>query len=224
MSRPVLHMTSTVLVCTSVGMVSVLGTAAAIAQEVRSAAAHQHGTIEVEIAVDGNEIAMALYAPGADIVGFEHPPTSDADKQAVAGARETLMNPSALLGLPDAAGCTVEHASVSASSETAEHGHAQDEHHEHEHEEHGEHDHDKDHEAAHSHDHEGQDHGETHLEFVAEYHFDCANIGAANALALGIFEVFPSAEKLSFTILGEGGASAATVKRGQTSLMIDFGN
>lgn len=200
------------------------------ADEPRSAAAHQHGTIAIEIAVEAGEIQMALYAPGADIVGFEHTPSSEADKQAVEDARAILSDPVALFGLPDAAGCAIEHASVSITAETAgSDDHEKDHDHAHEHEK------DDDHGHAHAHEHDKEnaekhddhahdhDHGDAHFEFIAEYHLDCADIGAVDALTLGIFERFPNSQTLNFTILGDTGATAVSVERGQTSLAVDFG-
>lgn len=191
----------------ALALAGILAAGASHADETRSAAAHQHGTIVIEIAVEADEIQMALFAPGADIVGFEHTPSSDADKQAVEDARQILSDPISLFGLPDAAGCAVEHASVSITAETAE----PDEH-EHEHE----------HEAG-VQDEEHDDHGEAHFEFIAEYHLDCAEIGAVDALMLGIFERFPNSQTLNVTILGNTGATAVSVERGQTSLAVDFG-
>ena len=62
-----------------------LGLAAhpATAQEHRALGAHVHGHGRLDIAREGDRIALALVAPGADVVGFEHAPQSEADRAAV---------------------------------------------------------------------------------------------------------------------------------------------
>lgn len=225
MSRIAFPLTAKGMVCCTFALASIAAAETANGQEARSAAAHQHGTIEIEIAAEGSEFQIALYAPGADIVGFEHTPSSEADKQAVENARQTLSNPTALFGLPDAAGCAVEHASVLIATETA--GRDDDDH---------DHDHAKEHKRAHdheAHEHDAQhpdehdetehDHAGAHLEFIAAYHLDCADIGAVNALTLGIFDLFPNTQSLSFTILSDASTTATMVERDQASLTVNFG-
>ena len=215
MDRIVFHLTAYRSVCCALALVGMVAAEASQGQETRSAAAHRHGTIEVEIAAEGSEIQMALYAPGADIVGFEHSPSSEADKQAVVNAREILSNPIALFGLPDAAGCVVDHASVSITTET---GGSDDGDHESAHEHAHEH-----HDEQHTDKHDDHVDGEAHFEFIGTYHLVCAEIGAVDALKLDIFERFPNSQSLDFTVLGANGATAMTVERGQSSLAIDFG-
>jgi hypothetical protein len=65
-----------------------LGLPLTTSAETRQINAHQHGTTEIEMSIDAGTVAMALHAPGADIVGFEHSPESEADKAAVAAARQ----------------------------------------------------------------------------------------------------------------------------------------
>ena len=46
----------------------------AAASETRHADAHEHGHGQLTIAIEGSMIEMEIEIPGADIVGFEHPP------------------------------------------------------------------------------------------------------------------------------------------------------
>ena len=34
--------------------------------------AHEHGVVQLSIAIEGNEVEIELVVPGADAVGFEH--------------------------------------------------------------------------------------------------------------------------------------------------------
>lgn len=139
---------------------------AAQAEEPRQLGAHVHGVSHLDVAIEGQTLEMALAAPGMDIVGFEHAPSSPAGETAVAEALAALRSPLALFVLPKAAGCTVE--SAEAALELEEHHHDHDEDHDHEkHEDdhdHEAHDHDK-HDKDHDHDaheKEGHDHADEH--------------------------------------------------------------
>lgn len=102
-----------------------------------SLGAHEHGTARLDVALDGQTLALDLDSPGMNLVGFEHAPTSDADRAAVARAREKLAAPLELFDLPAAAQCTLTRQELlsplfgnAASEHEHEHPDA-DEHHEH---------------------------------------------------------------------------------------------
>ena len=114
----------------------------ALAQETRQLDSHEHGVGELNIAVDGNTVAMEFHAPGADIVGFEYAAESAEDRNAIDAAVATLARPLELFVLPSAAECSVIQASAELESEVS-------------HDEHDEHDeHDADHDDDHA---EGRD-------------------------------------------------------------------
>lgn len=77
-----------------------------------SAEKHAHGEGELNVAIDGNEVVVELTAPGSDIVGFEHKPSTDADRKAVAAAAAMLKDGGALFAFPDKAGCKMQDADV----------------------------------------------------------------------------------------------------------------
>ena len=140
--------------------VALLAAGGAMAQDHRELGAHEHGTGQLGIALEGDRIAMELHVPGADIAGFEHAATSDADKATIAAAIEALEQPLTLFVLPEAAGCTVAHAHAALEAEAHhDEDHADDEGHDHDadHAHDEEHDHDDDH--AHDEDH-GEDHAD----------------------------------------------------------------
>lgn len=85
-----------------------------IAGAAAAQAPHQHGHGTVNIAFEQDRVAIELHAPGADIVGFERPPQSDAERGTLARAIASLHEPFALLGLPAAAACRVEDTVVAA--------------------------------------------------------------------------------------------------------------
>ena len=54
---------------------------------------HQHGHGTLNIAIEGGRVSMELDVPGADIVGFEHAPSTKAQRTAVDKAKAQLAAP-----------------------------------------------------------------------------------------------------------------------------------
>jgi len=73
---------------------------------------HAHGEGELKLAIEGNKVVIELTAPGSDIVGFEHKPSLDADRKAVAAAAAMLKDGGALFAFPDKARCKMQEADV----------------------------------------------------------------------------------------------------------------
>ena len=140
---------------------------------------HQHGVGQLNVAIQGDHVEIELETPGADIVGFEHPPRTAEQKKAVQDAATTLRNGSAIFVFPAAARCKLEKTKV-------ESGLLEDKH-----ETHGEKHHHEKHKE------------EIHAEFHALYHFSCKN--PASYTDLQYFEAFPHAKALlARTITAKG--------------------
>lgn len=172
--------------------------------ETRELGSHEHGSGNLNIALEGNRVAMELEAPGADIVGFEYTATSDEDRATVDAAIADLARPLELFVFPQAAGCTVVSADVELLS---------DEHHE-DHDEHDEHDHD-DHEGEEHADH-GHEHEEAeaqHSEFHVMYEFDCRSPENLETIDFAYFSRFPNALELNVQVVSDRGAESFEVER-----------
>ena len=140
---------------------------------------HQHGVGQLNVAIQGDHVEIELETPGADIVGFEHPPRTAEQKKAVQDAATTLRNGSAIFVFPAAARCKLEKTKV-------ESGLLEDNHETHEEKHHGE-----------------KHKEEIHAEFHALYHFSCKN--PASYTDLQYFEAFPHAKALlARTITAKG--------------------
>ena len=208
----------------------------ALAEETRQLDAHEHGVGELNIAIDGNTIAMEFHAPGADIVGFEYEAKSAEDRAAIDAGVATLAKPMDLFVLPAAAECTVVQASAALEAEDEhddhdheEHADHKDEHDDHDHEEHADHkdghdDHDHEEHADHKdgHDHEEHahdDHGdESHTEFHAEYELTCANPSAIDEINFAYFDLFENALEVEVQVVSASGATSFEVERDEPVL------
>lgn len=74
-----------------------------------SLAVHEHGSAQLNLALDGRSLELELASPAMNLVGFEHPPREANDRALVAAARAALEQPGALFGIPAAASCRVDH-------------------------------------------------------------------------------------------------------------------
>ncbi|MCP4010491.1 MAG: DUF2796 domain-containing protein [Proteobacteria bacterium] len=187
------------------GLLSGLSVAISIATSMAAAqSAHVHGEGRVNIAIDGNNIFMALESPGADIVGFEHEARTSDEKAAVNQALAKLGDPMLLMRFTADASCEVRRASSEIEGE----------HDEHEGEEHSEHDEHEDEEHA---EHEGE---EEHGAFVAEYEFECAHIGALDFIEFTYFSQFSNSQSLDIVLIDGSGQRREEIDRANPMLQL----
>lgn len=183
--------------------ISTLVSSPLLAEELRQLDAHEHGVGHLDIAFDGQQVAMELHAPGADIVGFEYEAKTAEDRASIDAAVAKLAQPLTLFVLPEAAECSVVQASAALESE--------EEHHDHDaHEDHD------DHGSEHAHDHDT--HAASHSEFHAEYLLNCADPAAASEITFAYFDIFPNALELEIQMISESGATAFEVSRDNPTL------
>ncbi|MBT2989233.1 MAG: DUF2796 domain-containing protein [Candidatus Thiodiazotropha sp. (ex Ctena orbiculata)] len=159
-------------------------------QEHRSHDAHVHGIAALNLALDGEEVHIELDSPAANIVGFEHAPSSEADHAALDKAVAALKIGDQLFRFNDEAGCRMEKAMVTSALLKEEHDDHNDKHTD-----------DHDHEEKEEHGHEERGHeeheGETHSDIEAVYHFECDQPGKLTQLTVELFEAFPATEELN---------------------------
>ncbi|WP_462054140.1 zinc uptake protein ZrgA [Vibrio cholerae] len=169
--------------------------------------AHVHGQVELNIAQDGHDLLLEITAPGADVVGFEHAPQDDAQKQALEKALETLHHPEKLFVLTDKAQCEKREVLIkhTLGGEEYQHSHAygEGEEHEHQHGE-GEHDHDE----------------HQHGSFTAQYQFHCEAVDQLKQIDTQWFQYFPSTEKIQANLLTEKQQSALQLNAKQTLIKL----
>lgn len=185
---------------------ALLGSALAIPalaeEEHRELSAHEHGHGTLNIAIEGNTIAMELITPGADIVGFEHEAKTKKQKSAMEDGRNKLKAALTLFKFPSGADCIVDNADVKLKTES------------------GGSDKDKDHDHAH-HDHEHDDHGHdesassgsAHSEFHASYELTCEAPDKITSIFFGYFDAFAQAKELDVNVVTAKGQSTFEATR-----------
>lgn len=173
--------------------------------QMRHEEAHQHGVSALNVAVDGNTVAVELAGPMVNFVGFEHEPGNEDEQAALDQAVSRLNDPAGLLALNSQAECSTVSASVLTPVAEADEAHD---------EEHGEDSaHDDDH-ADHDDEHEG------HLEIHASYEFLCQHPGRLNFIDLRLFSVFPATESVAAQVLGVSSVLVQELSPGDTRLQL----
>lgn len=196
--------------------------------EHREHEAHEHGRGMLDIVAEGEELVVEFRIPAANVVGFEHTPRDDAEREAVRKAAETFRNPASVLVLPAAAECEIEEAEagivgMGAEDHDEEHGHEGDDH-----------DHDADEHAKEEHDEEGEDHdhakeeheeegehsadsdGEAHSELRATYHFHCHAPERLVRIDVRVFEHLRDAEEIDVRVVTATAQTAMELHPGET--------
>ncbi len=125
--NPVPEATTRWLCAGSTGLLLACVAAGASAAET-SHGAHEHGTAEIELAVDGSDVFVNFASPLYNLVGFERAPRDERDREAVAAARALLDDPANLVAIEAEAACTAVdsdvHWDAPAAEEEHEHGEA----------------------------------------------------------------------------------------------------
>lgn len=86
---------------------------------------HEHGRAALEVVIDGDTATFALRVPADDVVGFEHAPRTDAQRQRVEEALTRLRDASSVLEMPADAGCSSTSAEVRIEGIEAKGTHAE---------------------------------------------------------------------------------------------------
>ncbi len=94
-------------------LISALASPHGLAAETRSAGKHEHGSSSLSIAVDGNDLAIDLDGPAANLIGFEHKPATPEQTAVLAKALNVLRVGDALFLTPPEANCRMVSAAVS---------------------------------------------------------------------------------------------------------------
>ena len=165
---------------------------AASDDERREHEAHEHGHGTLDIVVEGEELVIELRIPAVNVVGFEHAPKDDAEREAVRQALVPFGDATSLFVLSAEADCEVEEAEAAISSMG----------HEDEHEEHAEDGSDSD--------------AEAHSELRATYHFHCHAPERLGEIDVRAFEHLRDAEEVDVRVVTPAAQLAMELHPGST--------
>ena len=87
----------------------------------REHGSHEHGAATLDLVVDGTAVDLAFESPWANLVGFEHAPSTPEQEAAVDEAMAALEDGAALFAFDPAAGCTLASTNVASTMAAGEH-------------------------------------------------------------------------------------------------------
>ena len=156
--------------------------------QTRQLEVHEHGAARVMMAMEGEKLQLEFEVSSDSLVGFEHFPEADKDREVFATAMTTLSNPSKLFGIPDEAECMPVGIRVSQTLFPGEGKHHEGEHHE---------DGDDHDESKSGKDEDHDEHGEdVHSEFHSSYLWNCHHADDLDSVQTRLMEVFPRIEEI----------------------------
>ena len=154
----------------------------------RQHGSHEHGLAQLNIAIEDSQIYLELASPAANIIGFEHKPHNDTQRQTLKKALKILNQPKLLFTPSPPANCKLSKFEVDADTlqET--------------------------HEKKDSHNHTG------HADFSAHYVFHCNKIDKLDTLQLPLLQQFPGIKQLQVQLLTESGQRAMTITANKATI------
>ncbi|ABC27557.1 ABC-type metal ion transport system, periplasmic component/surface adhesin [Hahella chejuensis KCTC 2396] len=187
-----------------VGMMMLAASQLTQAEEFEQHGAHVHGAATMNLALEEGKLVVELESPAMNLVGFEHAPATDEERQQVEKAAALLKKGEELFGLTPAAGCKLLSAEV--DGDVFEHDEDGGKHEEADHDEHG---HSDDAHQEHSDDKNDHDHHEDgHSDIDASYIFECGDADKLTSVDVLLFKHFPALNDLDVQVIGPKGQTA----------------
>lgn len=153
--------------------------------------AHVHGSAQMDVVQEGATVFVSLISPLADIIGFEHAPETEAQKQTMRSVY-SLLQTQAMVTM-SGQGCALTDSDIDLPG-------ADETHDDHDHDQEGHDEHDDDN------DHEGHDDHETHSELSLTLTFQCD--APPTGLTVNLFTHFPSVETITLNWISDKGQGA----------------
>jgi hypothetical protein len=83
-------------------------------EEFEQHAAHEHGKVMINVALEEKQLIIELDSPAVNVVGFEHEPRTESERAAVRTVSDVLRSGKGLFGLPKDALCLFQGADIKA--------------------------------------------------------------------------------------------------------------
>lgn len=184
-----------------------LGATTTLAAERRQHDAHEHGHVAMQVVLEGDTLAIEIEAPGMDVVGFEHAPHSDEDKNLIVQALSKLEDAQLMFTLPKKAQCTlshvhVEHGAIESEEHEGGHSGAEDHHADKKGHHTGAEDHHADKKGHHA------DEESNHSAFHGRYEWRCGAPDALKRIQVRYFESFPATDEIEASVIGPNSQTA----------------
>ena len=170
-----------------------------LAQAARQKDSHEHGAAIIKMVMEDEKLQIEFEVPSESLIGFEHFPKSQSNRENFNKAIKVLSDPSKLFSQPIKAECLLVGMNVSQSlfSNEEEHGHDESE----KEEEHG---HDES-EKEDEHGHDESEKSEIHSEFKSNYYWNCQHLDEIDSIGTQLMSFFPRIEEIRVNWISNNG-------------------
>ena len=170
--------------------------------QVRQKDSHEHGAANLMMVMEEEKLQIEFEVPSESLIGFEHFPKSQSNRENFNEAIKILSDPSKLFSTPAEAECLLTGLNVSQSlfSSEGERGHEEEDKHGHEdNDEHG---------------HEDSEKAEIHSEFKSNYYWNCLHIDEIDSIGNKFFSFFPRIDEIRVTWITSSGQGSLELESG----------
>lgn len=150
----------------------------------KSAAAHKHGSMNINVGYIGKTLEIELNSPLDNLVGFEHKARNKKERESLKNLDRFLKKPEGLFEIFPVKSCKVEKVEILEGAYKEEKR-------------------DKNHTKDHSHHGHADDHKTVHNEIVVRYKFNCSK--HPESIQTKIFKKFGSVKELSVQLITSKG-------------------
>ena len=159
-----------------------------LAQVTRQKDSHEHGAAIIKMVMEDEKLQIEFEVPSESLIGFEHFPKSQSNRENFNKAIKVLSDPSKLFSQPIKAECLLVGMNVSQSlfSNEEEHGHDESEK-----------------EVEHGHD-ESEKSG-IHSEFKSNYYWNCQHLDEIDSIGTQLMSFFPRIEEIRVNWISKNG-------------------
>ena len=148
-----------------------------LAQVSRQKDSHEHGAAIIKMVMEEERLQVEFEVPSESLIGFEHFPKSQSNRENFNEAIKILSDPSKLFSMPVKAECLLVGMNVSQSlfSNEEEHGHDESEK------------------------------SEIHSEFKSNYYWNCQHLDEIDSIGTQLMSFFPRIEEIRVNWISNNG-------------------
>ena len=159
-----------------------------LAQAARQKDSHEHGAAIIKMVMEDEKLQIEFEVPSESLIGFEHFPKSQSNRENFNKAIKILSDPSKIFSQPIKAECLLVGMNVSQSlfSNEEEHGHDESE----KEDEHG---------------HDESEKSEIHSEFKSNYYWNCQHLDEIDSIGTQLMSFFPRIEEIRVNWISNNG-------------------
>lgn len=167
--------------------------------------AHVHGIAALDVTIDNQQLTLNLHSPLANLIGFEHAPNTDKDRQAVRDMAARLRKPGVSFVPAAAAKCSLTGVKLSAGPIPA---HLL-----------GEPEHTTKQKHTHTHDHQHAP-GDAHADLTGTYVYSCANMHQLQYIDVPLLTAFTGFNRLDVQVVTPTRQQAATLNASSNRIQL----